>query len=627
MHRVPVLALLSVHCLAQSVDPTTLNDKVLLGYQGWFRCPGGGTSGNNWSHWSNGVPTAASLVIDMYPDLREFETGEGCAVPGMTIGPNAAYLFSAGNSTTVARHFRWMQEYALDGVLVQRFITDIPGHRAAGDAVLKNIMAAARRYGRVFAMEYDISGANPATLESVLQSDWQYLTGTLNVTSQPGYLHHNGKPVLAVWGMGLNDSSHPPSNPDAALQIVRWFQTQANVTYLGGTPAYWRTLSNDAAPDARWAGVYQAMDGIQPWNVGRYATLADVDRWKTQRIEPDVALTSQRQQIYMPVIFPGFSWYNLNRNARQNQIPRNGGQFLWRQAVNAQNAGARVLKIAMFDEVNESTAMFKVAARREDAPDQGYWLTLDADGFTLPSDWYLRLSGEITRAFRGQSKIAAELPSTAGPPWRGEDGAFALSAVNGANLTPGPLAPESIASISGATDAELMVIDGTGLARVATLLDSSSSPWRFLIPTGIASGPAALVQTGSANHGSITIAPVAPGLKNTGTLRLDGSEVATAVTFCAEQSTCDATPIDLSAGGAVLELSGTGIRGRTSLDAVTCTIGDVSTPVIYAGPHDSEPGSDVVKLTLPATLAGSGIVPLRLLVHGIASNPMLINIK
>ena len=61
-----------------------------------------------------------------------------------------------------------------------------------------------------------------------------------------------------------------------------------------------------------------------------------------------------------------------------------------------------MLKIAMFDEVNESTAMFKLAARRQDAPDQGYWLTLDADGYELPSDWYLRIAGEITRMFHGE---------------------------------------------------------------------------------------------------------------------------------------------------------------------------------------------------------------------------------
>ena len=46
-------------------------------------------------------------------------------------------------------------------------------------------------------------------------------------------------------------------------------------------------------------------------------------------------------------------------------------------------AGAKVLKIAMFDEVDEGTAILKAAAHRKDAPDQGFWLTLDADGAEL----------------------------------------------------------------------------------------------------------------------------------------------------------------------------------------------------------------------------------------------------
>jgi hypothetical protein len=49
--------------------------------------------------------------------------------------------------------------------------------------------------------------------------------------------------------------------------------------------------------------------------------------------------------------------------------------------------------------VNEGTAIFKIAPHRADAPEQGYWLTLDADGDDLPSDFYLKLAGEITRLF------------------------------------------------------------------------------------------------------------------------------------------------------------------------------------------------------------------------------------
>jgi hypothetical protein len=117
----------------------------------------------------------------------------------------------------------------------------------------------------------------------------------------------------------------------------------------------------------------------------------------------------------MPVIFPGFSWHNLRRQSPENQIPRNRGEFLWRQAYNAKTAGATMLKIAMFDEVNEGTAIFKVASHRKEAPDQGFWLTLDADGADLPSDWYLRLASEITKMFHGEAPVTAALPSNPMP--------------------------------------------------------------------------------------------------------------------------------------------------------------------------------------------------------------------
>src|SRR5437879_9198693 len=101
------------------------------------------------------------------------------------------------------------------------------------------------------------------------------------------------------------------------LEFVRLVRSTAQVTYIGGTPAYWRTFSNDAWSDPAWAKVYQAMDVVQPWTVGRYSTLTDVDNWLTNRIAPDLAATATNNQMYMPVIFPGFSWFNLNRGAPQ----------------------------------------------------------------------------------------------------------------------------------------------------------------------------------------------------------------------------------------------------------------------------------------------------------------------
>jgi hypothetical protein len=296
------------------------------------------------------------------------------------------------------RHFEWMREHGLDGVLVQRFIGETPRKQADGDVVLRNIMAAAAATGRVFAIEYDISGGKEDSFARLLRDDWTYLVDTVKVTAHPRYLRHNGKALVSVWGMGLSDvDKHPPKDPAKAAEIVAWFRARA--TFMGGTPAFWRTLRRDAAPDPGWSAVYRAMDVVQPWTVGRYRTVAQADEWRKTAVEPDLAELKKNGQVYMPVVFPGFSWFNLNREAPKNAIPRLGGEFLWRQAYHARAAGATALKIAMFDEVNEATAMFKVAARRSDAPEQGFWLTLDADSQELPSDWYLRLAGEITRGF------------------------------------------------------------------------------------------------------------------------------------------------------------------------------------------------------------------------------------
>jgi hypothetical protein len=399
---------------ADKVDASTLNNKVLLGYQGWFNCPGDGSPHNNWRSWSRGVPAADTLTIDLYPDLRELDADERCAVPGMTIDGKPAYLFSAWRPKTVRRHFEWMKQYGLDGVLVQRFVGSTADKRETGDVVLKNVIAGAEATGRTFAIEYDISGGKPETFAQIIEDDWKYLVDELKVTAHPNYQRHNGKPVVSVWGMGLNEPGHPPADAAAAKELIAWFQTKApakyQVTYMGGTPSRWRALQNDARKEAEWADVFKMMDVVQPWTVGRYRDTASADRWKEEMLTPDLALAARNHQIYMPVIFPGFSWHNLKPESEKNRIPRNKGEFLWRQAYNAKVAGATVLKIAMFDEVNEGTAIFKAAARRRDAPDQGYWLTLDADGAELPSDWYLRLAGEITRMFHGEVAPSEKMP-------------------------------------------------------------------------------------------------------------------------------------------------------------------------------------------------------------------------
>jgi hypothetical protein len=413
-----IVLLVSVCCggvAGQEPSQNSLGGMVLVGYQGWFRCPGDGSPADKWSHWSRGDPGPETLSVDLYPDVSELGPKSLCPLSTESIGGQKAYLFSSFPKETVDKHFEWMKTYGIDGALVQRFQSSIPGAQKEGDTILKNVRAAAEAHQRVFVVEYDISGAQSDTIQKRLQDDWQYLSGDLQLTSSNAYLRANGKPVVSIWGLGFKGRA---VDPKLALQIIRWFQTEAHVVVMGGVPSGWGTLSSDSSTDPDWAKVYASLDIVQPWTVGRYHDLEGVDNWKTAHLVPDMALTKKNHQMYMPVIFPGFSWHNLNRNEPENQIPRLGGRFLWRQAYNAKASGATFVKIAMFDEVNEGTAIFKAVPLRKDAPEPGYWLTLDADGYRLPSDWYLRIAGEISQMFRGQIKSVPNLPLVSGSPRR-----------------------------------------------------------------------------------------------------------------------------------------------------------------------------------------------------------------
>jgi hypothetical protein len=98
------------------------------------------------------------------------------------------------------------------------------------------------------------------------------------------------------------------------------------------------------------------------------------------------------------------------KRAIANQIPRRCGSFYWRQAHNALGAGATMIYNAMFDEVDEGTAMFKLAPTTDTVPMPPHVVTLDADGCRLPNDWYLYLAGQVSAAIASGRSIAAGVP-------------------------------------------------------------------------------------------------------------------------------------------------------------------------------------------------------------------------
>ena len=390
------------------VDATTMNHKLLMGYQGWFACPGDGSPPDRWVHWfRRNDPTATNATVDLWPDVSELEADELFPTHLKLPDDSPAQVFSAFTPKTVARHFQWMREHNLDGVFLQRFTSELsdPAFFALRNRVAENVRAGAETNGRVFAIMYDISGQPTNTLVSALTNDWNFLAEKMRLTESPNYLRHHGKPVVAVWGFGFAGRQDTPAQ---ALAAIKFFKA-AGCTVVGGVPAHWRTLKNDSQTNAAWAEAFRAFDVISPWSVGRYANDAGADSFAKNIIAPDLAAATNAGCEYMPVIFPGFSWHNLN-GGPANQIPRRGGAFYWRQAFNVVNAGCPMIYVAMFDELDEGTAMFKLAPTKAQLPVEGKFVSLDADGVTLPSDWYLRLANASGKMLRGEIPLTNQIP-------------------------------------------------------------------------------------------------------------------------------------------------------------------------------------------------------------------------
>jgi glycoprotein endo-alpha-1,2-mannosidase len=386
------------------VDASTLVGKVLFGYQGWFLCPGDGSDFNRWHHWMRDDPSAPiQLFIDMWPDMREYEPDE--RFPTGLLLPNGepAEVFSSYNQETVARHFRWMKDYDLDGVFAQRFVTAIADDRMlmARNKVLQNVRLGAERHGRVFAVMYDISDGSDAAVTII--NDWRFLTTYLGITDSPAYLHHNGKPVVAIWGAG--SYSYPDPTAHAAALLIDWLKDEGT-TVFGGTQTRWRMQGGDTSLDPDWAAVFRSYDIISPWSVHRYANEAELEEFRNQYLLDDIQEAAAVGAEYMPVIWPGFSWYNMHFGAPStplNEIPRDGGRFFNMQAQGLLNTpGVNMLYVAMFDEVDEGTAMFKLAEDASMVPAGQGIVTLDMDGYSLPSHRYLQLARALTQGLHDQ---------------------------------------------------------------------------------------------------------------------------------------------------------------------------------------------------------------------------------
>ena len=373
---------------------------VMAGYQGWFSAPGDGAD-RGWYHYTGRdgfKPGSAS--IDMWPDVSEYDKTYKTEFTFADGSP--AYTFSSYDESTVNTHFRWMKEYGIDGVFVQRFVVEMKNNRSYNqlNKVFRSAISAANKNERAVCIMYDLSGMRAGD-EKVLIDDIDRISSEYDLKDRkknPSYLFHNGKPLVAVWGVGFNDNRrYGLKEAETIIDSL----TARGFSILLGAPTYWREMKRDTVEDPEFHSIVLKCDIVMPWFVGRYNEKS-FPPFK-DLVKEDIAWCKEKGIDYVPLAFPGFSWINMNKNS--TPIPRNGGSFFWKQITGYIESGAEMLYIAMFDEIDEATAIFKCAT--EVPTGESTFLALDKD---LGSDHYLWITGLAGKLLRGEIQATGNLP-------------------------------------------------------------------------------------------------------------------------------------------------------------------------------------------------------------------------
>ncbi len=380
---------------------------VMAGYQGWFNCEGDGAD-RGWTHYSKrGRFEDGRCTIDFWPALDEYQVKY--KTPFKFADGSSAYVFSSYDESTVDLHFKWMKEYGIDGVFMQRFFSVLTSSNrlSHNDTVLASAIKAANKYGVAISLMYDIGSMDDRKYKLILD-DWKHLVDDLELTNQgkkTTYLFHNDKPLVAFWGIsaGTRNSGHIPE----IIDIMDFFKNDpvyGECAIHLGIPSRWRTLGADTRGDPRLHDVLKQADVIHPWLVGRYSE-GSYEVFRQKHIIDDVKWCKKHKKSYAPTVFPGFSWYNLKDNEISNKIPRNKGEFYWKQIAGAIESGAEMLYVAMFDEIDEGTAIMKCAHKVPVG--KSIFVPLDKD---VPSDHYLWLTGMAGKMLRGEVPFSKDMP-------------------------------------------------------------------------------------------------------------------------------------------------------------------------------------------------------------------------
>ena len=389
----------------KSTQPSGIRGRVMTGYQGWFRTPGDG-SGMGFYHYEKGGKfEPGHATIDIWPDLSELDEDEKYDTPFKHEDGSTAQVFSSLNPKTVNRHFKWMKDYGIDGAFVQRFgLVGAKNYRSynhlkSDNQKLLHCREAAIANECCYALMYDLSGLKDDDFER-LARDWKKLRTKMKLGTDPNdhaYLQHNGKPLVAIWGVGFGDDrGYRLEKAESFIRLLKHNPDWGGFSIMLGVPFHWREQGRDATKDEHLHEVLKLADVISPWAVGRYHEVDFEGGKHVANLVEDRKWCEKNEIDYLPVVYPGFSWRNM-KGEKLGAIPRRKGKFLWDQFVATRAAGIDTAYVAMFDEVDEATSIFKVS---NNPPVGEGFRFLDNEG--LPSDHYLRVTQKGGQLLRGE---------------------------------------------------------------------------------------------------------------------------------------------------------------------------------------------------------------------------------
>ncbi|MCR5548100.1 MAG: hypothetical protein K6F25_05050 [Bacteroidales bacterium] len=381
---------------------------VMAGYQGWQTCPGDGslcnqrTGNDKWGHYVGTTVSpfrmekgARGNAFNFWPDCSEYE--KTYALPGFTYPDGSqAYVYSAYDEQTVMTHFRWMKEYGIDGAFAQRFMVYVnKGYADEHELHMVNLdhqMKASNVYGRAICVMYDLvgMGAEAHLTPEYLMQDLAELEAKYHFKDrsqgQKYYLYHNGKPLIALVSFAQADMPYDMTECRECVELLQ----AAGYSVMIGVPAYWRDGGMDSPYTTELLAMIDELhpDVLMPWSVGRYdhdgttpvsykstSYLTSFDDFKS-RIKDDADWCSAHGVDYAPNVWPGFDW--SHQRPASVAYDRHGGDFFWKQAYyDIAVAGAKMIYIAMFDEIDEGTAIYKMLRKSEapsNIPDTDFYL-------------------------------------------------------------------------------------------------------------------------------------------------------------------------------------------------------------------------------------------------------------